>query len=135
MNFHLIIHQKKTIMKSLKYAGILLLAILINSTSLSAQVQKTTLLVAGKCDMCKKRIENASDVRGVKSFTWDVDSHILSLEIDTTKTSVEKIARYISKAGHDNEYYRADEKAFKKLHSCCAYERLEPSKAHVSESK
>jgi hypothetical protein len=122
-------------MKSLKYAGILLLAILINSTSLLAQVQKTTLLVAGKCDMCKKRIENASDVRGVKSFTWDEESHILSLEIDTTRTSVEKIAKLISEAGHDNEYFRADEKAFKKLHSCCFYERLEPSKVPASKSK
>ena len=122
-------------MKLIKYAGIILLAIIINSNSLSAQVQKARLLVAGNCQMCKKRIETASDVKGVKSSTWDVDSHILSLEIDTSKTSVEKIAKLISEVGHDNEYYRADEKAYKKLHSCCIYERLEPTKVPAVKSK
>lgn len=122
-------------MKSIYYAGIFLLAFIIQTNSLSAQVQKTSFLVAGKCDMCKKRIEYASDVKGVKSFSWDEDSHLLTLEIDTTKTSLEKVAKLIAKAGHDNEYYRADDKAFKKLHSCCAYERMEPSKAPASNSK
>ena len=101
-----------------------LLALIL--TSASAQV-KAELTVAGNCDMCKKRIETAVDLKGVKSGIWDKKTHVLQLDYNPQKISLEQIAQEISKAGHDNSLFRADSLAYEKLHDCCHYERIQPT--------
>jgi outer membrane receptor for ferrienterochelin and colicins len=108
-------------MKTLFLTSILALLFHTSSAQVNAQ-----LSVAGNCDMCKKRIETAVDIKGVKQGTWDKNTHILSLNYTPQKVSLEQIAEELSKAGHDNSIYRADSAAYSKLHDCCHYERIQP---------
>ena len=81
---------------------------------------KYTFEVNGNCEQCKKRIEKAAfSVSGVKSATWDIQSHQLSLIINEEKASVEDVKRAVAKVGHDTETVRASDEDYAGLHSCC----------------
>ena len=78
-------------------------------------------IVNGVCEQCKKRIEDAAYVKGVKYADWNVDSHNLTVKFDSTKTSPELILQRIARAGHDSENYKATDEDYNKLPSCCRY--------------
>ena len=85
---------------------------------------KYSIEVNGNCDLCKKRIEKAAfSVSGVKSAVWDVDSHQLSLILNEEKTTVLDVKKAIAKVGHDTDEVKATDDDYKKLHTCCQYER------------
>jgi Cu(I)/Ag(I) efflux system membrane fusion protein len=78
--------------------------------------------VQGLCDMCKDRIEEAAKaVKGVTSATWDQQSKQLHLNFNPSDTSIDAISKAVAKAGHDNEKYKADDKAYDALPECCRY--------------
>ncbi len=80
--------------------------------------------VNGNCDMCKKRIEKAAySVSGVKSATWDVESHMLSLIVNEHKTTLGDVENAIAGAGHDTPGVKATDEDYHNLHGCCKYER------------
>lgn len=108
-------------MKSIFLSGIFALFIIpvfAQSTS--------TFLVAGNCAMCKKRIESAVDLKGVKKASWDAKTKLLTINYNPKKITLDQIIEEISLAGHDSEWLKADSTAFEKLHNCCHYERIEP---------
>ena len=80
--------------------------------------------VAGNCEMCKKRIENAADLKGVKTAHWDSKTQMLEINYNPSKISLNQIQEEIAKIGHDTEKIKADSLAFEKLHNCCHYERF-----------
>src|SRR5690606_4353367 len=85
---------------------------------------KYDIEVNGNCEMCKKRIEKAAySVKGVKSAQWHQDHHDMHLIIDETKTSIDEVHKAVSKAGHDTDKMKADDKVYEELHGCCQYER------------
>ncbi|MDO4229684.1 MAG: cation transporter [Capnocytophaga sp.] len=87
--------------------------------------KKVEFAVAGNCEMCKKRIEKAAySVKGVKSANWNVESGNMQVVIDERKCSANDVQKAIAKIGHDTDKERADDKAYKNLHHCCAYDRL-----------
>ena len=51
--------------------------------SLKIQSQTTiitsTVAVKGNCDDCKERIENAADIKGVKTSNWNKDKKVLTV--------------------------------------------------------
>ncbi len=77
--------------------------------------------VNGVCAKCKKRIEEAAYIKGVKYAGWDVDSHQLTLKYDSSKTSPDLILGSIAKAGHDAGNIKATQADYDKLPSCCRY--------------
>lgn len=80
--------------------------------------------VNGNCDQCKKRIEKAAlGVSGVKMAIWDVETHRLALIVNEEKTTLDDVEKAITKAGHDNDGYRATDADYEALHGCCKYER------------
>ncbi|MBS1650803.1 MAG: heavy-metal-associated domain-containing protein [Bacteroidetes bacterium] len=79
--------------------------------------------VWGNCEICKATIEKASTISGVKFANWDVNSKLLTVKLDTTKTSINEVLKSVSAAGYDNEKFFADDYAYSKLKSCCQYER------------
>jgi copper chaperone CopZ len=81
----------------------------------------STLSVKGNCGECKERIENAADIKGVKSATWDENTHIAQITYDTKKVSLNNIEMAIAKAGYETENIKADTSAYKKLPQCCKY--------------
>ncbi|MBF6608531.1 MAG: cation transporter [Flavobacterium sp.] len=85
---------------------------------------KYSIEVNGNCDMCKKRIEKAAySVDGVKSASWDVASHQLTLLLNETKSSLRDVETAIAKAGHDTPNRKATDEVYSSLHGCCQYQR------------
>jgi mercuric ion binding protein len=98
--------------------------------TLSTQAQnknknaKYTFEVNGNCEQCQKRIQKAAfSVTGVKSATWDIESHELTVILNEEKCSVSDVKKAIAKVGHDTDDVKATEEVYEKLHTCCKYER------------
>jgi mercuric ion binding protein len=109
---------------------IVFLTIIISSFSVSAQdkaVVTEHYKVSGNCSSCKKRIETAAFVKGVKRVEWDKHSKDLTLTYDSSKTSAEAVMKSIAKVGHESELVKIahDDPAYKKLPKCCAYKEHE----------
>ena len=80
-----------------------------------------TYTVNGVCEQCKKRIEDAAYLKGVKYAGWDVTTHNLTVKYDSTKTSFALILKSIARAGHDAGEYKAEDEDYNKLPACCRY--------------
>jgi len=90
------------------------------ATTLSG-IQTATFTVAGTCDQCKARIENAADIKGVKLCTWDPNTQIAKVTYNASKVSLEQIQKAIAAAGHDAGPIKATDAAYKELPGCCQY--------------
>src|SRR4051812_19297491 len=104
---------------------IVFITIIFSSFTLSAQQDKdiATLkdTVQGNCNMCKKRIEEAAYVKGVKRAEWDKESHVLTVVYRPSKISDEAILKSVAKAGHTSGKVQATDADYKKLPECCHY--------------
>lgn len=103
-----------------------ILAILLCSLSFSFAQDKKDIAtekikVSGVCGQCKKRIENAAYINGVKRAEWDKASKELTVTYRPSKTSLKKIEEHIAKTGHDAGEVKAAEGDYNKLPECCAY--------------
>ena len=92
-------------------------------------IKTETISVKGNCEQCKKRIENAADIKGVKISNWDEKTHILTVTYNSEKITHEQIEQAIAKSGHDAGNAKATDAAYKKLPTCCQY------KDHVCDDK
>ncbi len=88
-------------------------------------ITTSTISVKGNCGDCKERIENAADIKGVKTSNWDKDKKVLSVTFDSKKVTLIQIEEAIAKAGHATAAHKADATAYKKLPTCCQYEHGE----------
>lgn len=107
----------------------ILLAFFISATvALSAQnknIDTASFTVQGICGMCEDRIENAAYIKGVKKVEWNKDEQTLTIIYKPKKVTVEEVAQSVADAGHDNEYFKASEKAYGLVHNCCKYREQE----------
>jgi mercuric ion binding protein len=86
---------------------------------------KYTTEVNGNCEQCQKRIQKAAySVPGVKSASWSIETHQLSLIINEEKCSLMDVEKAIAKVGHDTDSVKSTKEDYDNLHSCCQYERL-----------
>lgn len=117
----------KKIIKMKNIIVLLLVSFLGFSTNAQEKKNKNaqyTFEVNGNCELCQKRIQKAAlSVSGVKSVTWNIETHHLNLILNENKNSVLEVKKAIAKAGHDTDEVRATDEAYKNLHSCCVYER------------
>lgn len=112
-------------MKYVKYSLVVIL-LLIQVVVLAGEKEKAvkdSIAVKGNCEMCKKNIEAAADMKGVKWVEWNAEKHMLYIEYLPSKVNLDQVQQEIAKAGYDTEKYKATETAYKKLHACCRYER------------
>ena len=80
--------------------------------------------VYGNCDMCKERIETAAkSIGGVSSANWSIDTKVLEVQFDETKTNSDAIQKKVAAAGHDTEKFKASDGGYKHLPSCCLYRK------------
>jgi copper chaperone CopZ len=78
------------------------------------------IMTSGTCNMCKETIETAlAYEKGVKKSDFDVESQVVIVTYNPTKTTPDKIRQAISKAGYDADDVKADPKAYEKLDECC----------------
>lgn len=103
---------------------IFLVCILIVSIFSNAQQSKVlvdSFKVDGNCDMCKKRIEDAAYIKGVKRAEWSKTTQQLLVFYKSDKTSLQTIAEQVALAGHSNDRVKAKEEDYLKLPECCHY--------------
>lgn len=107
---------------------ILLFFLLLNSASAQIFNNKKYIEedfeVLGNCDMCKKKIQNATiKLRGVKKAIWSTEEQRLTIKYNPEKISLEKIKYSIANEGYDTDDIKATQEAYNNLHYCCKYKR------------
>lgn len=90
--------------------------------SKSSDIKTETIKVEGVCNSCKKRIEDAAYIPGVKHAEWDKTSSLLTVSYKSSKTSTNKIEQAVAAKGHHAGDVKADRATYEKLPPCCAYE-------------
>lgn len=89
----------------------------------SKKSQEINFNVNGVCEMCKDRIENALDVKGIKYSEWSEKTHNCTVVYKPTQISEKEIHQLIANAGHDTDSKKATDKIYKELHHCCQYRK------------
>ncbi len=107
----------------------MLATFLLATLSFAQELSKLQFEVKGNCSMCKERIETTAKSVGAHSAQWSASTQQLTLELDSLKTSPEKVLQAIANAGHDNELFTAPDSVYNALPSCCLYERDSSTKA------
>jgi len=88
------------------------------------KMEKQMVKVSGNCEMCKDRIEKeAKSVNGVVLADWNVETKMLQVEFDASKTTLDAIQKVIALAGHDTGKYKAPDDVYNKLPKCCLYRK------------
>jgi copper chaperone CopZ len=90
--------------------------------TLSDGTDSAEIQVKGVCGMCKKRIENAALINGVKMAEWDSETEILKVVYKPKKVTVKEIHEAVAEAGHRTDKVKADKKAYNDLPKCCQYD-------------
>ena len=80
--------------------------------------------IAGKCDQCKKQIENAGFTKKIAQINWNKETQIATITYNENSISFEQILKQIALNGFDNELYLAPEKIYAQLPECCQYDRI-----------
>lgn len=120
--------EKRSIMKFLLKISLCLGLLLAINTSVFAQKEKkespiitTEMTVSGVCNMCKKRIEKAALIKGVKMADWDKHTQLLKVVYDSRKTTIEMIHQSVSAYGHDTANAKSPDGVYNELPGCCQY--------------
>lgn len=106
--------------------SVMTIVLLFSITFASAQIKnkKTEIIkILGNCEMCKKNIENAGNLKKVAIVNWDVNTKMAKLTYDSSKTNSDEILKRIADAGYENEKFAANDEGYNKLHACCQYDR------------
>ncbi len=83
-----------------------------------------TFKVYGNCGMCKDNIEGALKKKdGVLKKSWSPKTKQLTVTYDPSKITTKQIKQKIADAGYDTDEIHAKDEAYKKLHTCCQYDR------------
>lgn len=103
---------------------ILTIALAFFTFTINAQTVKTeTIKVYGNCAQCRSHIQKAASAAGATVAKWNVDTKILTVSYDATKTDSKKIQAKIAEAGYDTQDATASDAAYNKLDECCQYDR------------
>ena len=111
----------------IKLVSITFLLAFQSSPSFGQQVEKkkkfhtVEIQVSGVCKMCKKRVEKAALIKGVKMAEWDKVEQKMTVVYKTAKVSEEEIHKAIAKSGHDTDKALAPDEKYQKLPACCKY--------------
>ena len=107
---------------------LIIICLIFLSKGAFSQTVKTSFEVAGVCDMCKERIENALDIKGVKVATWSVKTKICNITYNSEKITEKEIHKILASVGHDTQECRASDDVYNNLYYCCQYKRAEVPK-------
>lgn len=89
----------------------------------SKDIATEKVKVSGTCGQCKKRIEQAAYISGVKRAEWNKTTKELIVTYKPSKTTLRKIEEHIAQAGHDAGEVKASDNEYNKLPECCAYKQ------------
>ncbi len=95
-----------------------------NTSTNTNELKTTSLVVAGNCEMCKARIENAvRKLEGVQFAEWNKETKELQVK-HSTHVSLANIEKTIAKVGHDTKTVKANKSTYNNLPGCCQYKRI-----------
>ena len=111
----------KTTIKIL--SSVMLFTMVLASAAVFSQDKKAETIkikTSAVCDMCKDRIEQGMAFeKGVKNVVLDVDTKIVTITYNPSKTTPDDLRKAISKLGYDADNIAADKTAYAKLPACC----------------
>jgi mercuric ion binding protein len=110
-----------------KMKTIRILLALFTALVATASAQTDTLIIktSAVCGTCKKTIEHdLSFEKGIKSATLDLETKMLTVVYNPSKTTPDKIRQRIAKIGYDADDMKRDPKGFEKLPGCCKQESI-----------
>ena len=124
-------------MNKIYLLGCLVVSIFMNSATKAQSSKDSTasFKVSGVCGMCEQRIEKALKIKGIISAEWDLDSKLVSIVFDPTKTTLDKIHLRLADVGHDTEIKQATESTYKALPDCCHYREMGENESHHDEGE
>lgn len=97
--------------------GFMLFSITLFSNELSDTLKINT---TAQCEMCKERIEEAvNKIEGIDYVDLEVETAIVSVKFDKSKTDAEEIRKIIASCGYDADDVKKDKRAYKRLPKCC----------------
>ncbi len=102
-----------------------LVAVLTTGFSFTAQasddpIKEVKIKTSAICEMCKARIErNLGFEKGVKESDLNIETKVVTIRYDATKTDPAKLKAVIVQTGYDADDLPADTKGYAKLPSCC----------------
>jgi Protein of unknown function (DUF3347) len=127
----------KLISKILVAITVLLSIVVSNAQIKNAKTE--SVKIYGNCDMCKKKIEKAGNLKSEAKVTWNDKSQMATLIYDAKKTNQDEILKRIALVGYDSDKFLAPDKTYSKLDKCCHYDRpkkeivkIETPKAQMS---
>ena len=111
-------------MKKLNVLSLILFLALSSSSSFgqttTSKTKEIKILTSAVCGMCKTTIEKAMAYeKGVKSFSLDVESKVLTVVYNSKKTDPDKIRKAVTEVGYDADDIPAEKKAYDDLNPCC----------------
>lgn len=114
----------------------ILLVLLLFGLQVTAQNTKRKTIefpVKGSCTMCKKNIENALQLEGVKKADWDINTKRIMVVFDPRKISEEVLHQCIANAGYSTNKLEANPDAYAQLPACCQYTQTSEKQHHEEE--
>ena len=93
----------------------------VNAQQKQNKITEIKFTVRGNCESCKKRIENAADIKGVKFAQWDAKTQKIVVTFRHDKTNEKTIKEAILSSGHDVESDKAPDASYSKLPACCKF--------------
>jgi copper chaperone CopZ len=85
----------------------------------------TSFTVYGNCEMCKERIENALDRKGIQTAYWSVEEQKVFVTYQSDVFSEEQLHNIMAMVGHDTDKVKADNIVYQNLPGCCHYRKEE----------
>lgn len=85
----------------------------------------TSFTVYGSCEMCKERIENALDRKGIQTAYWSVEEQKVFVTYQSDVFSEEQLHNIMAMVGHDTEKVKSDNIVYQNLPGCCHYRKEE----------
>ena len=111
-------------MKTLNiYAALLFSIFAISFSYAQTSVKTETIKVWGNCGMCKNKIEKSAKAAGATDANWNEKTKMLNVSYNPSQSNSEKIQKSIAASGYDTKDFKADNKSYNKLMSCCKYDR------------
>ena len=105
----------------MKKIFVLILTVCSIASFAQSKITESKIKVFGNCGMCKKRIETALEVKGVKTATWNTETKELEVVYNKTKITEKKIHELVASVGHDTELVKAKDAVYMDLPFCCLY--------------
>jgi hypothetical protein len=100
---------------------IITIAALAISFGKPPKYETVSFSVEGTCSMCKDRIEEALDKRGIRKAIYNPDEKMLTVIFNPKKLEVIQLHNLVAIAGHDTELVKASNAAYMALPDCCRY--------------